>query len=40
MLPRSLARQQAALRTFEGMDLPQIESIERGNALKLFPRFT
>jgi predicted TIM-barrel fold metal-dependent hydrolase len=33
-------RQQAELRVFEDLDLPQIESIERGNSLRLFPRFT
>lgn len=37
--PAAFARQQAALRDFEELDLPQLESIERGNALKLFPRF-
>jgi predicted TIM-barrel fold metal-dependent hydrolase len=37
--PAAFARQQAELRTFEDLDLLQIESIERGNALKLFPRF-
>ena len=37
--PAAFARQQAALRAFEELDLPQIESIERGNSLKLFPRF-
>jgi aminocarboxymuconate-semialdehyde decarboxylase len=35
----AFARQQAQLRTFEELDLTKIESIERGNALKLFPRF-
>lgn len=37
--PAAFAQQQAALRDFEELDLPQLESIERGNALKLFPRF-
>jgi predicted TIM-barrel fold metal-dependent hydrolase len=37
--PAAFARQQAELRTYEGLDLPQIESIERGNSLKLFPQF-
>ena len=37
--PAAFTRQQAALRAFEELDLPQIESIERGNSLKLFPRF-
>jgi predicted TIM-barrel fold metal-dependent hydrolase len=35
----SFTRQQAELRAFEELDLPGIESIERGNSLKLFPRF-
>jgi predicted TIM-barrel fold metal-dependent hydrolase len=37
--PAAFARQRAELRAFEELDLPQIESIERGNSLKLFPRF-
>lgn len=37
--PGMYARQRMELRTFEGLDMPQIESIERRNALKLFPRF-
>jgi predicted TIM-barrel fold metal-dependent hydrolase len=37
--PAAFARQQAQLRSFEELDPPQIESIERGNSLKLFPRF-
>jgi aminocarboxymuconate-semialdehyde decarboxylase len=37
--PTAFARQQAELRAFEDLDLPGIESIERGNSLKLFPRF-
>jgi predicted TIM-barrel fold metal-dependent hydrolase len=37
--PVAFARQQAELRGFEGLDPPQIASIERGNSLKLFPRF-
>jgi len=37
--PAAFARQQAELRAFGDLDLPQIESIERGNSLKLFPRF-
>jgi hypothetical protein len=37
--PAAFTRQQAELRSFEDLDLPQIESIERGNSLKLFPRF-
>jgi predicted TIM-barrel fold metal-dependent hydrolase len=37
--PAAFTRQQAELRAFEDLDLPQIESIERGNSLKLFPRF-
>jgi predicted TIM-barrel fold metal-dependent hydrolase len=37
--PAAFARQQAALRHFEELDLRQIASIERGNSLKLFPRF-
>jgi predicted TIM-barrel fold metal-dependent hydrolase len=36
----AFARQQAALRDFEELDPPQLESIERGNACKLFPRFS
>jgi hypothetical protein len=35
----AFARQQAELRGFEEFDRPQIESIERGNSLRLFPRF-
>jgi len=35
----AFARQQEELRGFEELDLPRIGSIERGNALKLFPRF-
>ena len=37
--PAAFTRQQAELRAFEDLDLPQIESIERGNSLKMFPRF-
>ena len=37
--PAAFARQQAALRAVEDLDPPKIESIERGNALDLFPRF-
>jgi predicted TIM-barrel fold metal-dependent hydrolase len=37
--PAAFARQQAELRSFEDLDRPGIESIERGNSLKLFPRF-
>jgi predicted TIM-barrel fold metal-dependent hydrolase len=37
--PAAFVRQQEALRDFEELDLPQLDSIERGNALKLFPRF-
>ena len=37
--PAAFARQQAELRAFEGLDRWQIESIERGNSLKLFPQF-
>lgn len=37
--PAAFNRQQVELRTFEDLDLPRIESIERGNSLKLFPRF-
>ncbi|MFC2023457.1 amidohydrolase family protein [Chloroflexota bacterium] len=37
--PAAFARQQADLRAFQELDQPQIESIERGNSLKLFPRF-
>jgi hypothetical protein len=37
--PAAFARQQAELRSHNDLDLQQIESIERGNALKLFPRF-
>ena len=37
--PAAYAQQQATLRTYQELDLPQLESIERGNALKLFPRF-
>jgi predicted TIM-barrel fold metal-dependent hydrolase len=37
--PAAFTRQQAALRAFEELDTPQIESIERSNSLKLFPRF-
>jgi predicted TIM-barrel fold metal-dependent hydrolase len=37
--PAAFARQQAELRAFEGLDRPGIESIERGNSLRLFPRF-
>jgi hypothetical protein len=37
--PAAFTQQQAELRSFEDLDLPQIESIERGNSLKLFPRF-
>ncbi len=36
--PAAFTRQQTELRTFEALDLLQIESIERGNSLKLFPR--
>ena len=37
--PGAFARQQAELRAFEDLDRPGLESIERGNSLKLFPRF-
>jgi hypothetical protein len=37
--PAAFARQQAELRAFGDLDLPRIESIERGNSLRLFPRF-
>jgi hypothetical protein len=37
--PAAFARQQAELRAFEDLDPPEIESIVRGNSLKLFPRF-
>ncbi len=37
--PTAFERQQAELRAFEELQPPQIESIERGNSLKLFPRF-
>jgi predicted TIM-barrel fold metal-dependent hydrolase len=37
--PAAFARQRAELRAFEELDEPRIESIERGNSLKLFPRF-
>jgi predicted TIM-barrel fold metal-dependent hydrolase len=37
--PGAFARQKAELRGFEGLDQPEIASIERGNSLKLFPRF-
>jgi predicted TIM-barrel fold metal-dependent hydrolase len=37
--PAAFARQQAELRATEDLDPPQLESIERGNSLKLFPRF-
>jgi predicted TIM-barrel fold metal-dependent hydrolase len=37
--PAAFARQQAELRAYEGLDRPRIESIERGNSLRLFPRF-
>jgi predicted TIM-barrel fold metal-dependent hydrolase len=37
--PAAFARQQAELRGFDELDQPQIASIERGNSLKLFPRF-
>jgi predicted TIM-barrel fold metal-dependent hydrolase len=36
--PVAFARQQTELRAFEDLEPPQIESIERGNSLKLFPR--
>jgi hypothetical protein len=36
--PAAFAGQQSELRAFPNLDLPQIKSIERGNALKLFPR--
>jgi predicted TIM-barrel fold metal-dependent hydrolase len=38
--PAAFARQRAQLRASEGLDLRRIESIERGNSLRLFPRFT
>jgi predicted TIM-barrel fold metal-dependent hydrolase len=37
--PGAFARQQAELRAFEDLDQPGIESVERSNSLKLFPRF-
>lgn len=37
--PAAFAHQQTELRGFEEIDQPKIESIERGNSLKLFPRF-
>jgi predicted TIM-barrel fold metal-dependent hydrolase len=37
--PAAFARQQAELRASEDLDRPHIEAIERGNSLKLFPRF-
>jgi predicted TIM-barrel fold metal-dependent hydrolase len=37
--PEVFARQQKQLRAYENLDQIKIESIERGNALKLFPRF-
>lgn len=37
--PATFARQQEGLRSHEDLDEPKIESIERGNSLKLFPRF-
>jgi predicted TIM-barrel fold metal-dependent hydrolase len=37
--PAAFARQQAELRAYEEVDRPGIESMERGNSLKLFPRF-
>ncbi len=37
--PGAFARQQADLRAFEELDEPALESIERGNSLRLFPRF-
>jgi predicted TIM-barrel fold metal-dependent hydrolase len=37
--PAAFARQQAELRAFAELEPPQIEAIERGNSLTLFPRF-
>jgi hypothetical protein len=37
--PEAFARQQADLRAFEDLDQPDLESIERGNSLQLFPHF-
>jgi hypothetical protein len=37
--PAAFARQQAELRACEELDEPGIESIERGNSVKLFRRF-
>jgi predicted TIM-barrel fold metal-dependent hydrolase len=37
--PGAFARQQAELRAFEDLDRPGLDSIERGNSLKLLPRF-
>ena len=37
--PAAFARQRVELRAFETLDVPRIESIERGNSLKLFPRY-
>jgi predicted TIM-barrel fold metal-dependent hydrolase len=37
--PAAFARQQAELRAYVEVDRPGIESMERGNSLKLFPRF-
>jgi predicted TIM-barrel fold metal-dependent hydrolase len=37
--PTAFTRQRADLRAFAVLDRPQIESIERDNSLKLFPRF-
>jgi predicted TIM-barrel fold metal-dependent hydrolase len=37
--PAAFARQRTELRAFEELDEPRIQSIERGNSLKLFPRF-
>jgi predicted TIM-barrel fold metal-dependent hydrolase len=37
--PAAFARQRAELRASEELDRSRLESIERGNSLKLFPRF-
>lgn len=37
--PAAFEQQRMELRAFEDLDLPEIETIERGNSLKLFPRF-
>jgi predicted TIM-barrel fold metal-dependent hydrolase len=37
--PGAFARQQAELRAFEDLDQSEIESVERGNSLRLLPRF-